>query len=63
MVDQANLTALTDIFVCDRILIKMHQETQPIHFATDTTMHIQSEKRYLEFSAGSHIYRSLFYIC
>lgn len=26
-------------------------------------MHDQSEKRYLEFSAASHIYRSLFYIC
>lgn len=26
-------------------------------------MHDQSEERYLEFSAASHIYRSLFYIC
>jgi len=41
----------------------MHKGIQLKHFATDTIMHNQSEKRYLEFSAVSHIYRSLFYIC
>lgn len=40
----------------------MHKEIQLKHFATNTIVHNQSEKRYLDFSTVSHIYRNLFYV-